>query len=168
MSVSTGGNKYTKILATITALRTRLDRAAPEVRIEPLLDSFRAVNVPRDKEESEAILNRVETFAAKEQFAHTIVRRTPTLHEVADEELDVMKAGHASLFAAPSEYASPNFPVPYDPRIKGIKEPYPEHAVDGGDFLVTSRETLGSVDSLEDYVEKIEDAKLKAPDTYGP
>ena len=79
-----------------------------------------------------------------------------------------MKAGHASLFAAPSEYASPNFPVPYDPRIKGIKEPYPVHAVDGGDCLVTSRETLGSVDSLEDYVEKIEDAKVKNPDTSGP
>ena len=38
----------------------------------------------------------------------------------------------------------------------------------GGDCLVTSRETLGSVDSLEDYVEKIEDAKVKNPDTYGP
>ena len=42
-------------------------------------------------------------------------------------------------------------------------------AAAGDDFvIVTSRETLGSVDSLEDYVEKIEDAKLKAPDTYGP
>ncbi len=30
------------------------------------------------------------------------------------------------------------------------------------------REELGSVDSLEDYVEKMEDAKIHNPETYGP
>ena len=74
----------------------------------------------------------------------------------------------ASRFAAPSEYASTNYPVPYDSRMKGINEPYPEHAVDGGAFLVMGREELGSVDPLEDYVESMEVAKLKNPDVYGP
>ena len=78
-----------------------------------------------------------------------------------------MKADHASLFAAASEHASPNYPVPYDPRIEGITAPYPEHAVDGGDFIVTSRETLGSVDSLEDFVERMEQAKPRHPEAYG-
>ena len=52
--------------------------------------------------------------------------------------------------------------------MKGINEPYPEHAVDGGAFLVMGREELGSVDPLEDYVESMEVAKLKNPDVYGP
>ena len=76
--------------------------------------------------------------------------------------------GSRSLFAAVSEHASPNYPVPYGPRIEGITAPYPEHAVDGGDFLVTSRETLGSADPLEDYVEGMELGKVRKPDVYGP
>ena len=58
--------------------------------------------------------------------------------------------------------------APYDPRIEGIKEPYPEHAVDGGAFLVMSREELGGVDPLADFVEGMEKNKAKNPGVYGP
>ena len=74
----------------------------------------------------------------------------------------------SAIFAAPSEYASTNYPVPYDPRMKGIKKPYPEHAVDGGAFLVMDREELGSVGPLEAYVEHMEIGKIRNPETYGP
>ena len=73
-----------------------------------------------------------------------------------------------TIFATQSEYASPKFPVPYDLRMKGIKEPYPEHAVDGGAFIVMGSEELVPAEPLEDVVEAIEKGKASNPGSYIP